>query len=118
MIAVFSNGLPYFFPFREELANKHDLIGSILGTKRSDHEEPPHRGGRREEEEAAQILVQQESLKITRNSQEYMNLINRTQVVNTELSGNLNTSNNQAPITIGDRTVSALDSEKLSLLAK
>ena len=57
VIAIFSNGLPYFFPFREELANKHDLIGSILGSKRGDHDEPSHRVGRREEEEAAQILM-------------------------------------------------------------
>jgi len=31
---LFSNGLPYFFPFREKLANENDFIGSILGSRR------------------------------------------------------------------------------------
>ena len=38
VICILSNGLPLFFPFREELANKNDIIGSILGSTR-------HHGG-------------------------------------------------------------------------
>ena len=30
VICFFSNGLVYFFPFREELANKNDVIGPMI----------------------------------------------------------------------------------------
>ena len=30
LICFFSNGLVYFFPFREELANKNDIIGPMI----------------------------------------------------------------------------------------
>ena len=30
LICFFSNGLVYFFPFREELANKNDVIGPMI----------------------------------------------------------------------------------------
>jgi hypothetical protein len=34
VICIISNTLPYFFPFREHLANQNDLIESIIGTYR------------------------------------------------------------------------------------
>ncbi len=34
VICFIANGMVYFFPFREHLANENNLIGSILGSKR------------------------------------------------------------------------------------
>ena len=32
--------MPYFFPFREHLANENDIIGSIIGTQKKSRIEP------------------------------------------------------------------------------
>jgi hypothetical protein len=34
VLAILCNGLPYFFPFREEKANQNDILGSIISGRR------------------------------------------------------------------------------------
>ena len=45
VIAILSNGLPFFFQFREEKANQVDIIGSILGSTRRGGAGPHSRNG-------------------------------------------------------------------------
>lgn len=57
LICFFSNGLVYFFPFREQLANKIDIIGPIIHksqstTKSKGRQVDPHAA------EQAQLFVQ------------------------------------------------------------
>ena len=44
VICVISNILPYFFPFREHLANENDIIGSIIGSHKP-HKNPGSQDG-------------------------------------------------------------------------
>jgi hypothetical protein len=80
--------MPYFFPFREHLANENDIIGSILGTNKNGRSHlEPHREPFVENDVSAKFNVEQQPLDMPNSLVATENPINKTSLANLRSTG-------------------------------
>jgi len=66
VFCIIANTMPYFFPFREHLANENDIIGSIIGTQKHGKSKiEPHHEPLVENEVSAKFHVEQAPLNLS-----------------------------------------------------
>ena len=85
VICVIANGMPYFFPFREHLANQNDIIGSLIGSKHGmSHVEPHHQEKQHliENDVSAKFQVDQQPLDLPNSLVATQDPINKTSLLN------------------------------------
>lgn len=106
VICLVANGLPYFFPFREHLANQNDIIGSILGSHKP-HNSPGKDSNRKSnrvskenhylpnehlEEASEKLLAHQDSVRLSANIVGDMGLNRTDMLANSGVVNTLTTS--------------------------